>query len=63
MFHNFQKHIITLLKKCCRFGTSTFVDSERYPVATALWQAFIKLKSSNKRVLNIVFGFASGSRA
>jgi hypothetical protein len=59
VFHNFQKHTITLLKKCCRFGTNTFKGLEHGQVAAALWQTFIKIKSCNKKVFNIIFGFPS----
>jgi hypothetical protein len=61
IFHNYQRNIIILLKKCCRFGSKSSIDMEYRPIATALWQAFIKIKSSNKRVFHIVFGFAPGS--
>jgi hypothetical protein len=61
MFHNFHKHTITLLKKCCRFGVNTFRNEEHGQAATALWQAFVKTKSANKKVFNIIFGFPSNS--
>jgi hypothetical protein len=45
------------LKKVCRFGIKTFRDFEHGRATAALWQAFIRTKSSNKKVFNIIFGF------
>ena len=56
IFHNFQKHLITLLKKHISIEANTFGDSELKDLALALFQAFRKSKLSNKRMLHIIFG-------
>lgn len=56
IFHNFQKHLITLLKKHITMDSTTFGDSELKDLALALFQAFRKSKLSNKRMLHIIFG-------
>lgn len=56
IFHNFQKHLITLIKK---FIVLPIDDSDRLrfsDLALVLWAAFMKTRSFNKKILHMVFG-------
>lgn len=56
MFHNFQKHLITLIKK---FIVLTNDDADGLKInglAIALWAAFMKTRSFNKKILHMIFG-------
>lgn len=60
MFHNFQKHFITLLKKYCSVTPKTFETELQYgKCACILWQTFLKMKTCSKKILNVIFGFSS----
>ena len=58
MFHNFQKHLITLFRNHLSIGPKASDFGAQRPVALSLWQAFNRAKSTNKRVLHIIFGMA-----
>ena len=58
IFHNFQKHIITLFKKHCKFGYRSFPDEQNGKCAFSLWQTFLKMRTSSKKIFNIIFGFS-----
>lgn len=62
IFHNFQKHLITLLKKHFRIGVKTFEGREECQLAFALWHAFSKTKSYNKKILHIIFGIQENTQ-
>lgn len=62
IFHNFQKHLITLLKKYFRVGHKTVEGAEENQLAFQLWQAFIKTRSYNKKILHIIFGIQGTSQ-
>ena len=53
-FHNFQKHLITVIKRTTRIEGS----HEESSVVNQLWNAFRKTRSFNKKVLHMVFGVA-----
>jgi hypothetical protein len=59
IFHNYQKHIITVLKKYCRFGPLTFSQNQYGKAANSLWQVFLKMRTCSKKIFNIVFGFSA----
>jgi hypothetical protein len=55
IFHNFQKHLITLIKKFINFQNSNS-SARLSPLALALWDCFMKTRSFNKKMLHMVFG-------
>lgn len=55
IFHNFQKHLISTIKKYITFNKNSG-DSKEEGIAFELWQAFAKTNSYNKRLLHTVFG-------
>lgn len=56
IFHNFQKHLISTIKKYMNFSKNRHSDLPESKVAFELWQGFMKTSSFNKRLLHIVFG-------
>lgn len=57
-FHNFQKHLLTLLKKVICIKKSELVQLPFGNRAYDLWRIFLSLKSSSKKNLYIIFGIA-----
>lgn len=59
IFHNFQKHMITLLKNFIRFDDIMTEDGPSQQLAKEIWQAFKKTRCFNKKCLHLLFGVAS----
>lgn len=55
IFHNFQKHLITLIKKFINLQDSN-ASTRLSPLALHLWDCFMKTRSFNKKMLHMVFG-------
>jgi hypothetical protein len=62
VFHNFQKHLITLFKKQISIGDKNIRVSEHRDTVLALWKAFRKYKEANKKILYVIFGITSTIR-
>jgi hypothetical protein len=58
ILHNFQKHLITFLKKFMHFHKNKLLNEPSGIIAHALWLNFLENGSFNKKVLKLVFGFA-----
>jgi hypothetical protein len=58
IFHNFQKHVLTLLKKIIIVKKSEFAHLPSGNRAYDLWKIFKGLGSSAKKNLYIIFGVA-----
>ena len=59
IFHNFQKHLITIIKKLVHISRDTFEGYECGPLAADLWAAFLSSKGQSKRIFHLIFGVAS----
>lgn len=55
-FHNFQKHLISLLRRFIHIRKDKIAGDETGVLADALWTIFIEAKAYNKKILNLVFG-------
>ena len=55
-FHNFQKHLITIIRKFVSFSRSKLLSEEGGALAHALWSVFLEDSAANKRALHLAFG-------
>ena len=61
IFHNFQKHLITIIKKLVHIGEDTFEGYDCGALARSLWEVFLKCKGQSKKIFHLIFGVASHS--
>lgn len=62
VFHNFQKHLITLIKKFIHLPKNSLVFEPFGPIAHNIWHQFMASGISNKKMLNLVFGSTEMNR-
>lgn len=63
IFHNFQKHLITLIKKFIVLPLVTSAEGTGASLMVRVWTAFKKTRSFNKKVLHMVFGVCETGKA
>jgi hypothetical protein len=56
VFHNFQKHLIALLKKIIRIKDVELARYHSGNIARDLWKIFMGMSSFSKKNLHIIFG-------
>ncbi len=56
IFHNFQKHLITIIKKLVSVNERTFGEQKNGKLARSIWNAFLRSKSKSKKVFQVIFG-------
>jgi uncharacterized Fe-S cluster-containing MiaB family protein len=56
VFHNFQKHLITVLRKVVSIKKAELSQQPSGNRAIDLWKIFVNLRSSSKKSLYIIFG-------
>lgn len=61
ILHNFQKHLITLLKKIAFIQRTDVVNQRAGVRAYDLWRLFKQQKDFSKKSLYLAFGVAEGS--
>lgn len=62
IFHNFQKHLITIIKKLVNIHELTFHGYPNHHLAFDLWKTFLMCRSSSKKVFQITFGVCNTNR-
>lgn len=63
IFHNFQKHLITVIKKLIQINELTFEGFESSELAVELWQTFMRGRSQSKKIFQMIFGMTGQGRA
>lgn len=61
IFHNFQKHLITIIKKLVLIDDLTFNGFGSNKLAVDLWKTFLASRSTSKKVFQITFGVSNTS--
>lgn len=56
IFHNFQKHLLTLLKKTITIKKYELINVPFGIVAYDLWKVFLRCSVPSKKILFIIFG-------
>lgn len=62
IFHNFQKHLITIIKKLVTIDELTFNGFGNHKLALDLWKTFLTSRSTSKKVFQITFGVSNTNR-
>lgn len=62
IFHNFQKHLITIIKKLVNIGEMTFYGYGNHKLAFNLWKTFLASRGTSKKVFQITFGVSNTTR-
>jgi hypothetical protein len=62
VFHNFQKHLITVIKRLVHFSKDSLGNHHLGQLAFSLWLAFCKTRSQSKKICHIIFGVPNPSK-